>query len=249
MPSPAFDLPTTAAISAIMLFAFFVRGMSGFGLSLVAIPLMVYFVPVHSAVVMMALLGFGVLVLLAVRDRAHVVWHEVWRLALPTVLGVVSGVYVFSQLNAAVMLKLLGAFILAYSIYMITVGPGGQTTKRWPSIYAWPFGFGASFVDSVFGGGGGVVTVIYMHGRGYGKMEFRSTLATLWVGESVLRIGGYAMGGYYDGPMLMSVLLLVPVMLLGTWLGEWATSRMTPKAFTRLIGIMLAASGTSLLLK
>lgn len=249
MAAGIFDPATIAALGAIVVFAFFVRGMTGFGTSLMAIPLMVYVVPIHSAVVLMSLLGIGVLLLLGVRDRVHVAWDEVWRLAVPTLLGVVVGVWVFSQLNAAVMAKLLGVFIVGYAIYMVVSQYLRRSQSRWPTAYAWPFGFLASFVDSVFGGGGGVVTVIYMHGRGYDKIQFRSTLAVLWIGESLLRIGGYAVGGYYDAPMLATVAILVPLMFLGTWLGERATSRISPQAFTRLIATMLAASGASLLLK
>lgn len=244
-----YELSTVVALAAIVFVSFMIRGMSGFGTSLIAIPLMVYVVPIHMAVPLMALLGLGLLLMLGVRDRAHVGWSEVWRLTPPTILGVVVGVWVFSLLDARVMLKLLGLFIVGYAIWMIASDYLRVRFRRWPGWYAWPFGFTQSFVDSMFGGGGGVLAVIYMHRRGFDKIGFRSTLAVVWVGELLLRVGGYAVGGYYDGPFLALAAVLLPVMYAATRVGEMIADRMSQQAFSRLLAVLLVASGGSLLFK
>ena len=106
--------PLAVAWAAAVVFgAYVVRGMSGFGTSLVAIPLLVFILPIHAAVPLMSLLGLGAMLMLGVRDRAHVRWDEMWRLLGPTLLGVLAGVYIFSLLDARLMQKLLGGCFTA----------------------------------------------------------------------------------------------------------------------------------------
>jgi uncharacterized membrane protein YfcA len=238
-----------AFAAAVVLGAYIVRGMSGFGTSLVAIPLLVFIMPIHSAVPLMSLLGLGAMLMLGVRDRGHVRWDEMWRLLGPTLLGVLAGVYVFSLLEARLMQKLLGAFIATYAAYMVLAQflrpPSGQCSTRW----AYPAGFAGSVVDSMFGGGGGLLVVIYMHRRGYAMVAFRATLAVLWLLELIVRVGGYAVSGFYDARLLWLALLLAPAMFVGNALGERITRTMSQQAFTRVLAVVLMAAAVNLLLK
>lgn len=242
--------PLAVAFAAAVVFgAYVVRGMSGFGTSLVAIPLLVLIMPIHAAVPLMSLLGLATMLMLGVRDRGHVRWDELWRLLGPTLLGVLAGVYVFSLLDARVMQKLLGAFIATYAVYMVVAQflrePAGRCSPRW----AYPAGFAGSAVDSMFGGGGGLLVVIYMHRRGYAPVAFRATLAVLWLLELLVRVGGYAVSGFYDTAVLGLALLAAPAVVLGNRLGEAITRTMSPQAFTRVLSVVLMASAANLLLK
>jgi uncharacterized protein len=242
--------PLAVAWAAAVVFgAYVVRGMSGFGTSLVAIPLLVFILPIHAAVPLMSLLGLGAMLMLGVRDRAHVRWDEMWRLLGPTLLGVLAGVYIFSLLDARLMQKLLGGFVTGYAVYMVVAQFLREPAGLWSTRWAYPAGFAGSVIDSMFGGGGGLLVVIYMHRRGYSMVVFRATLTMLWLLELIVRVAGYAVGGYYDAALLWLPLLLVPAMVLGNALGERITRRLSPKAFTRVLAAVLLASGVSLLLK
>jgi len=170
--------PLSAIFCAVVVFgAYIVRGMSGFGTSLVAIPLLVFVMPIHAAVPMMSLLGLCAMLMLGVRDRGHVRWTEMWRLLGPTLAGVFAGVYIFSLLDAGFMQKLLGVFIVSYAIYMVVAQFVRATAGHCSTAWAYPAGFAGSVIDSMFGGGGGLLVVIYMHRRGYDMTAFRATLA------------------------------------------------------------------------
>ena len=240
---------TIALIGAVVFVAYIVRGMSGFGTSLVAIPILVFILPLHTAVPLMTLIGLSVTVILGIRDRQHVRWDEMLRLLPPTLIGVFAGIYLFSALDARLMQRLLGGFIVIYACYMIASQFIATQTKTCSRRWAWPAGFGSAFVDSMFGGGGGPLVVIYMHRRGYDPVTFRSTLAVLWLVELVVRVGGYAVGGYYRWSLVLTAILLLPVMWLGNRTGEAISRRMSQRMFARLIAGVLFASGVSLMLK
>lgn len=229
--------------------AYIIRGMSGFGAGLVSAPLLALVLPVHVVVPMSGLLVFVLFVFLAIRDRAKAIWRELKLLAPPTVAGVAAGMFLFSSLDNALLLVMLGSFLILYASYMLAVHAFGLPQFRCSQRWAIPLGFIGAFFDTLFGGGGGTLVVIYLHARGLGRPEFRATVATLWLIEMIARIGGYAVAGYYTREVLLLVAALLPVMWAGTFVGERLGNRVKPETFSRILAVLLMASGIGLLLK
>jgi uncharacterized protein len=229
--------------------AYVIRGMSGFGAGLISSPLLALVLPVRVVVPTTGLLVFVLFVFLSIRDRKDVIWRELKLLAPPTLLGVGAGLILFSSLDNRLLLIALGIFLIIYAGYMFAVHlfglPHFQFSERW----AWPLGFFGSFVDTLFGGGGGTLVVIYLNGRGIGRNEFKATVATLWFIEMIARIGGYAIGGFYTREVLLLVAALLPIMWAATWTGERLGNRISHQAFQRVLATLLLLSGVGLLLK
>ncbi|HEV7800598.1 MAG TPA: sulfite exporter TauE/SafE family protein [Burkholderiales bacterium] len=236
-------------IGAAVFAAYIVRGMSGFGAGLIAAPLLAFVLPVHVVVPLSGLLVFVLFIFLTIRDRRSVIWRELKLLAPPTVAGVIAGLWLFRTLDNRLLLVMLGGFLVVYATYMLAVHTFGLPQFRCSERWALPLGFGGSFFDTLFGGGGGTLVVIYMHARGLGRMEFRATVAMLWFIEMIARIGGYGIAGYYTRDVLIMVAALIPVMAAGTWIGERLGNRVSPATFSRILAVLLMASGVSLLFK
>jgi uncharacterized membrane protein YfcA len=244
-----FAITTVVACAAVTFAAFIVRGMSGFGAGLVATPLLVFLIPVHVAVPMSGLLVFFLFIFLFIRDWREVVWRELRLLALPTLLGVVAGMFLFTSLDNRWLLTLLGGFLLIYATYMLLVHAFGMPEFRCSERWAFPLGLGGSFIDTLFGGGGGTLVVIYMHARGLSNMPFRATVAVLWFIEMVARIAGYTWAGYYTTGTLLLVALMLPMMAAGTWVGERIGNRISQKTFSQVLAILLLAAGITMLVR
>ncbi len=238
-----------AFTAAVVFGAFVVRGMSGFGAGLVAIPLLVLAIPIHTAVPMMGLMVFILFIFLTIRDRRDVILHELKLLVPPTILGVAAGTLLFSTLDSVLLLTLLGVFIIGFALYVLAVHYFGLPQFHCSSTWALPVGFGGATLDTMFGGGGGTLVVIYMHMRGIGKMQFRATVAAVWFFEMVARIAGYAVAGYYTLPSLTSAALLLPIMWAGTYAGEHISNRISQETFAKVLAMLLLLSGVSVLLK
>ncbi len=245
----AFTLAQLALAAGIVFGAYVVRGMSGFGAGLVSTPLLAFVFPMSVVVPTTALIVFLLFIVLTIRDHRLVLWDEFRHLLMPTLVGVVAGLLLFTALDNRLLLKLLGGFLIAYSFYMLITQRFGTRQLTLSTHWAWPLGFLGAFIDALFGGGGGMLVVIYMHARGAGKTEFRATLAMLWFVEMLTRIAGYAVVGFYTGDTLKLVALMVPFMLLGTWVGERITARVSHETFSKILAVMLLLSGASLLLK
>jgi uncharacterized membrane protein YfcA len=236
-------------IAAAVFAAYVVRGMSGFGAGLVAAPMLVLVLPVHVVVPAAGLLVFVLFIFLTIRDRHHVNWRELKLLAPPTIAGVVAGLLLFRTLDNALLVVMLGGFLILYSTYMLAVQALGLPQFTCSERWALPVGFAGSFIDTLFGGGGGALVVIYMHARGIGRMEFRATVAMLWFVEMIARIGGYGVAGFYTREVLILVAALLPMVWAGTWVGEKLGNRVSPETFQRILAALLMLSGVSLLFK
>lgn len=235
--------------AAVILLAFTVRGMSGFGAGMIAVPLLAFVMPLQLAVPLCSLLVFVLFVIMLIRDRAQVDWAELRLLVPPTILGAILGLWLFAVLDNRILVTMLGSFLVLYSLYMLAVSLLGLPRLRCSARWAWPAGFLGSFFDTLFGGGGGTLVVIYVNARGLARNAFRATVAALWFFEMIARIAGYAWSGYYDGRALTLFLLMLPLMWAGTLLGERLGNRVDAETFSRVLALMLMASGISLLAK
>lgn len=238
-----------AASASIVFGAFVVRGMSGFGAGMIGIPLLAFLMPVHTAVPMFGLLVLVLFTFLSIRDWGEVVKDELKRLIVPTLLGVVGGVLLFQNLDNRLLLQLLGGFLISYALYALAVHYFGLPEYTCSQRWAFPVGFAGAFIDTLFGGGGGTLVVIYLHMRQVGRAPFRATVAALWLAEMIARILGYGAAGYYTLDVLLLCALLLPLMAAGTWVGERLGNRISQETFSKLMALLLALIGANLLAK
>jgi hypothetical protein len=242
--------PLRIAVTACIVFgAFVIRGMSGFGAGMIGIPLLAFLMPVHTAVSMFGLLVLVLFTFLSIRDWRDVVRGELKRLIVPTLLGVASGVLLFKHLDNRLLLQLLAGFLIAYALYALAVHYFGLPEFTCSQRWAYPVGFAGAFIDTLFGGGGGTLVVIYLHMRRVGRAPFRATVAALWLAEIIARVLGYGAAGYYAMDTLLLCALLLPLMGAGTWVGERLGNRISQESFSKLMALLLLIAGVSLLAK
>lgn len=236
-------------IAAVLFFAFVVRGMSGFGAGMIAVPLLAFVIPLQLAVPLCSLLVFVLFVVLVIRDRQEVVWSELKLLVPPTIIGALAGLWLFASLDNRVLVLMLGSFLVLYASYMLVVSVLGLPQIRCSRRWAIPVGFFGSFFDTLFGGGGGTLVVIYINARGIGRTAFRATVAALWFVEMIARIGGYAWAGFYGTATLLLFAAMLPLMWAGTVVGEKLANKISNEAFSKILAVLLLAGGVSLLVK
>jgi len=236
-------------IALVMFAALLVRGMSGFGASVVATPFLVMILPIHQAVTFVSPLMWLTFASLTLRDRRLILWPEVVRLLPSTAAGVAAGLYLFNRLDHRFLMKGFGVFIVGYAIYILAGQARGA--RREPCSPRWGHlaGLAGSFVDTLFGGGGGPSAVIYLHARQLARDAFRATIVGYWVIESSGRVVGYAVSGYYGIESLWLFASMLPVMWAGNRVGERIHAAIDQTTFVRVIAAVLILSGVTLLVK
>lgn len=244
---PPFDLTIDQALwaSAILLLAFFVRGIVGFGSGLIAIPLLALMLPLPLVVPIVALLDYGAALLHGVHHRRKIRWPDLLPLLPFTLTGSLVALYLLHQLDTALLAKLLGGFVMGYALYTLV----GKANRRPHSrLWAAPLGAIGGLISTLFGTGGPFY-VIYLHLRGLDQGVFRATVSAIFMIDGGIRIIGYATTGLIDETALTLTLAGIPLMLLAMCLGGRTHTNLPPATFTRLISVLLLGSGLALLLR
>ena len=86
-------------------------------------------------------------------------------------------------------------------------------------------------------------------GKTYSKEAFRSILIPVLLASAIARVGVYAMSGSISVEVLTLVLMALPGLGLGLWLGNRLFLQISQVWFSRVVGSLIAISGIKLLLR
>jgi uncharacterized membrane protein YfcA len=223
--------------------AYIVFGIAGFGTALVAGPVLILFMPLSKIVPLLVLLDFVAAFGNLLPSRRDVDRSELLRLLPCMALGCTLGVIFLLNLKSDVLLLLMGLFISAYAVYSLWVK---ARPKALVAGWAIPMGTVGGMFGALFGSGG-FLYAIYLNSR-LPKDAARATQSALISCSTVVRLGLFAIAGVYAQlPLLMLALCLLPMMVLGLWVGRRLTMKLSREAFVRLVTWLVLASGIALI--
>lgn len=229
----------------IVLLTYIVFGISGFGTTLVAVPLLAHLYPIKVVIPMVVLLDCVATVRQAVKLRGGVYKSEVLPLLPFMLAGMAAGVFLLIRLPGEVLLVCLGIFVLAYGIYYALRHDSVYRLARWTAA---PIGLFAGTTSSLFGVGGPLY-VMYLAGRGATPDDIRATMPVIFSFTTVGRIALFAATGLYSESVLLTAAALMPVMGLGLYCGNRLHLNLSREQVVRIIGALLVLSGVSLLFR
>jgi hypothetical protein len=232
--------------AAVILLAYLVRGISGFGSALVAVPLLAHFLPLTFVVPWVVVMDTLAALLLARSGQrgGHVRWDEIGWLLPPALLGIVAGILLLVNLDPEPLLVALGLFVAGFGVRNLLGLHGEQPVSRW---WALPAGILGGSIGALFATGGPPM-VIYLNHRLRDKTGLRATLSGLFLIEGSLRVAGLGMAGLLFQPQLDWYLLAgVPLMLAGLAIGNRIHLNLGQRQMAIAIALLLICSGLSLL--
>lgn len=236
-----------ALVGAVVFFAFFVRGVSGFGSATIAIPLMVHVVPLKLAVPLLLVLDFLATLATIRIDREHVNKTEVKRLIPWAMIGVITGALLLVRLPPEILLTGLGVLVIIFGIRTLLKPVGDQPVSQWWSV---PAGFTGGFFGGMFGSGAATPYMIYLTHRLGDKRNVRATFSGFAFFDYGFRLLTFLFTGLLLQWALGIVLAIsVPAMAAGLYIGNRIHHRISNERALQVIGVMLVLSGLSLVVK
>ncbi len=235
-----------AAATAVVVLAYFIRGIAGFGSGLIAVPLLALFLPLTFVVPLILLLDFTASLVMGGLDLQRVQWREVGMLVPFSLIGVMVGTQLLVNLPLTPMLLILAAFIFVFAVRSLLNLKGEKPVSAWWAI---PASFTGGTVGGLFGTGGPPY-VIYLNHRIQDKTLLRATFSALFFIEGAVRIVTFFIAGLLLAQTVWwNALLALPLMLGALWLGGHVHTGLTQAHMTRLIGVLLLLASVSLTLK
>jgi uncharacterized protein len=239
--------PDLAYAFAVLALAYFVRGISGFGSGLIAVPLLALRFPLPEVVPFMLIADFGASALVGGLNLRQVDWPEIRRLLPVTLVGVVLGTKLLVSMPPALLLTILAGFVLAFALRTLLLRNAGfqPISPRW----AWPAALSGGAVSGLFGTGGPPY-VIYLSHRIRDKGTLRATLSALFFLEGGLRIATFLVAGLLWGyTVWRHALFAAPLIAAALYLGSHIHARLSDRQMAQGISLLLLGSSAALLLK
>lgn len=229
---------------SIIFLSYVIKGLSGFGSGLIAIPLLAFIFPLTFIVPVLGLLSYSGTLIQSYHLRKQVSWADMLPLIPFSIFGITIAIWLLVNVNETDLLRVLGVFILCYSIYSLLPLPEPRGSRKW-AIIAGSLG---GIVGALFGTGGPFY-VVYLKMRQLNKSQFRATIAMVFFVDGGVRIMGYALNGLYTEQVLWMLLLMLPVLLTGLYVGHHLHIKFEQKRFNQVISVLLMCSGVMLLYK
>lgn len=245
-----FLTPLTGAYCVLVLIAgYALRGSTGFG-GVAAMPLLALVVPMKLLVPVWTLLTIASSATIVIRDRAHVQTRHLLRVVPTSFAGVVLGLYVFSTLDAELLARCFGAFVLGYGVWSLrrvrSDSAPAAGRLRWAGDAASVM---AGALGTVFGTMATIFFAIYLDLQRLARKDFRGTLSAMMLAMGLARGAGYFGVDVLGMEAVILFLAAFPLSLLGLYLGDRVHMSLSELAFRRVVCAILIGSGVLLVLR
>jgi len=233
-------------VLSVIWLAYFMLGVSGFGSSLVAVPLLSPLMPLQSAVMLARVLDWVSSIGLSQKARQYVRRDELKYIIPFALLGIFIGAAMLSRVPNGPLLMALGFFVTLVAIRYLLMGPAQHTiSKRWSAVA----GLAGGTASALFGTGGPAYMSYFGH-RLEDRSELRATFTGLMVLDGGLRVVVFMLSGLFFAALDLKILAAAfPVMLLGLYFGQRAHKALSNRQIKNLTAVLLFVSGLSLLVR
>lgn len=240
------DIPILLLAEHVLTVAYVVFGMLGFGSTLLAAPILAHVMPVTTVVPTLAMTDVVAAWSNGWRLNEHVVRGELYRLVPALVIGSAFGAWVLFSMSLKMLMTSLGIFVMLYAIN------GLRPKHRKLSLsarWAWFYGLAGGTLSALFGSGGWVYS-IYLLGRLDDPQQIRATQTAVIMFSSLVRVALFLLAGrLLDADLLLLVLLLLPAVALGLFIGNRISHKLNRQTFMQLLYGMLLLTGGSLVIR
>jgi uncharacterized protein len=208
-----------------VLLAAILRGFTGFGFGLAAVPLLSLALPPTEVVPLVVALQV-VVGLVGLREAWSACdWRAVGMLLPGLVLGVPIGLLILTSLPADPVRLAIGA-VIVFSVWLIHRG------ARLPPEPSRLLSFGVGVVSGVISGlasMGGPPVVVYLMAIGHSAARMRATAIVYFMLSACVSFVPMAAKGLITRDVLVWCIASLPVLFAGSRLGTWAFLRAKPR--------------------
>jgi len=233
---------TWVAGACILAVASFVFGLTGFGIGLMSLSLLPFFVPPTTVVPLITIYGAIFALVMAVQLRRDVMFPQLLHLLLGTVLGTPVGVWVLDTLPASLLKRGIGVVL----VFVAVIEWYGAYPQKLAGRY---WGLGAGGLAGLLGGAmatPGPPVMLYAVAQGWSPRVMKAMLqAFLLVNQSVILANHWWVGLLTREVVWLTCVYVIPS-AIGVAAGIRLFDRIDQVRFRRLMFILLFVLGLAL---
>jgi len=233
------------ALSLIIFIASIVRGFTGFGLALVAVPLIQFFMPVTDTAVFIAVINVIFSLLYFRKSKEIVKDQPLGAMAVWTGIGVAAGTMILKSVNPAYIQLVWGLLLIIIVISLVRGLNLHLRSEKAALTLSGLFG-------GVLAGATGIIgppVAIILSSMKTPKEKFNAIISIFILFAVSYALLFYLITGLIRKEVILLALCSVPALLAGLYTGNRLVSRISQKTFTTVIYIVLVIMGIVTLIK
>jgi len=233
------------ALSLIIYLASVIRGFTGFGLALVAVPLIQFIMPVSDTAVFIAIINMIFSILYFRRSREIVKDQPLGRMALWTGIGVGAGTLVLKFINPAYIQLAWGLLI----IFIVTVLARGVSFSIKSDASAMTL---SGLFGGLLAGATGITgppVAIILSAMKTPKAKFNALISMFILFAVSYALIFYLVSGLINRETALLALCSVPALVAGLRTGDFLVLKISQKTFTNIVYAVLFIMGLITLFK
>lgn len=219
--------------------------LSGFGSSVLFVPIAAYFFDFHAVLGITALFHIFSNVSKIFFFRKGIDWKIVLWIGFPAILFVSIGALLSNWINGTTLQSTLAVFLICFSVIFMLF----QNITLQPKPLNMMIGGGLSGFLAGLVGTGGAIRGMLLAAFNMQKDVFIATSAFVDFGVDLSRGVVYIFNGFVKVEHLPIVFGLLFVSIIGTYIGKLILEKLSEKSFRYIVLLMILAVGTATLIR
>ncbi|MCF7918961.1 MAG: sulfite exporter TauE/SafE family protein [Candidatus Cloacimonetes bacterium] len=221
------------------------QGLSGFGFSILSLPLLSMFLSPKTVVPVLLIFSMIINVTVIISCWRSFSIHHIWRLLVGGIIGLPLGAKLLMILDDDLLRRGIGFFVVVFALLLLT-------GKRWQlkrEKLAQPF---IGFLSGIFSGSVGISgppIILFLSNKGVQKDEFRANLAGYFFLINLFTIPVYFYNHLFTKEVVHLTFQFLPFLLLGVISGAIIAKKIKPEVFSRLVLYLLLITGILAMVK
>lgn len=217
---------------------------TGFGISTIMVPIVLFFYPLPSTLLFVALIHFAGDIWKIIFFKSGIRWKLILSFGIPGIAASYLGASLILSISDVLMKRILAVFLLSYVVFVVIKKEWSVPQKTTTGIIGGSlYGFSAG----IFGIGGAVRSA-FLTVYNLPKEVYIFTAGAIALFVDITRIAKYISGG----PSVQSIFLItlavcIPISLLGAYMAKKVVHQVPQKKFRTIIAVFIGLMAIKLL--
>jgi uncharacterized membrane protein YfcA len=215
----------------VILSASFIKGMTGFGFALLAIPFLSFIFPMQVLVPAMSLFNLITSLVILFKLQEKIKAYYFIPMFIASLGGIPLGVYALEYVSSDSLRLMTGILIILFSLQMLGKVKLAKRFLKLPIVFA-------GFISGILGSAisvGGPPLVIAMNRKGYTKERFRGVFAWFSTFSAFFTTVAFLMKGMIEMESVNLSLFCLPILFFGSHIGSKFSNKIEPDKFRKIV--------------
>lgn len=229
------------------LFAYFIKGITGFGNTLVMGSLFSFAVSNRLTTPVGLIFGIPTNTYMVWRERKNISTEVVIPLSLMVLIGIIPGIFLLKVGNDRILKSILGVVVVGSALEMMTRKSNKNIMKKTNPILLAVTGITSGVLTGLYGTG--ALLIAYISRTTDNKSQFRANICCVFLVDNIFRFFLYLFTGILNKEILYMTLFLSLAVFIGMMIGVKVDSNMKEETAKKSVIALLITSGTVLFFK